>query len=111
MFRTVLSVGAILLAATTAVSAQETTTEPATEEAQSDEAIAWASVKNSAASADVFAFIERYPNSEFTKEAQALMIDLLWAEMAADSPVQEAETDQPIVQDTVAVTFSVPLTH
>ncbi len=102
MFRRILSVGAIMLATTTIASAQEASTE---------EALAWEAVKDSDASADVFAFIERYPNGAFTKDAQALMIDLLWVEMAAAAPVTDAETGEPTSQDPIAVTFSAPLTE
>jgi hypothetical protein len=105
MFRTILSVSAILLATASAISAQESTTETT----QSEEAIIWDAIKDSDASADVFAFIEQYPNGEFTKEAQALMIDLLWAEMAAVSPVTVIE--EPTSEDIVAITFSAPLTE
>lgn len=111
MFRTIMSVSAILLATTSGVSAQESSTEPTTETAQSEESLAWDAVKGSDTSADIFAFIERYPSGEFTKEAQALMIDLLWAEMAADSPVTDSETGEPTTQDVVAITFSAPLTE
>lgn len=102
MFKTILSVSAIVLATTTVVWTQETSTQ---------EALAWEAVKQSDASADVFAFIEQYPDGTFTKEAQALMIDLLWAEMAAASPVTDSETEKPTSQDVVAVTFSAPLTQ
>ncbi len=101
MFRTIMSVSAIVLT-TTIVSAQENSTQ---------EALAWETVKESDASADVFGFIEQYPNGTFIKEAQALMIDLLWAEMATASPVTDSETAEPTSQDVVAVTFSEPLTQ
>lgn len=111
MFRMIVSVSAILLTTTTIVSAQESSTEPATQTAQTEESIAWDEVKDSEVSADLFAFIERYPNGEFTKQAQARMIDVLWAEMAAASPVPEAETEEPATPDILAVTFSTPLTE
>lgn len=105
MYRTVLSTTALLLVIATTVSAQGT---------QSEEAQAWDAVKDSSASADVFAFIEAYPNGEFTKDAQALMIDLLWAELAATGPETEAETateQADNTQEAVTVTFSDPLTE
>lgn len=110
MFRTVLFAVAILLSTTTIGAAQETSTQSATPEAQSEEALAWESVKDSDASADVFAFIERFPDGAFTKEAQALMIDLLWAEMAATGPAAEPEPEGTDGQLSVVVTFNEPLT-
>jgi hypothetical protein len=91
----------ILFATTTVLSAQDTP--------PSKEALEWETIQDSEASADVFAFIERYPDGEFAKEAKALMIDLLWTELAASSP--EPTTEEPATQAVVAVTFSEPLTE
>lgn len=92
-----------LLATASVLTAQETTTQQAE---QSAEALAWETVKNSEASADVFAFIEQYPNGAFVKDAKARMIDLLWVEMA-QSPVPASEITAQ--QEVVSVTFNVPL--
>jgi hypothetical protein len=92
MLRNTVTACAFLLATATALSAQETTS--------AEEAVAWATVQESEASADVFAFIEKYPSSEFAKEAKALMIDLLWAELAANSP--DAATEEPAAEEAVA---------
>lgn len=130
MLRRILSVGAFLMVSTTMALAQEA----AAGSGQSAETLAWEAVKDSSASADVFAFIESYPDGAYTKEAQALMIDLLWAEMASASPAPAAEepvsedvvSDEPVTeevvnedvaaeepapQDIVAVTFNMPLTQ
>jgi hypothetical protein len=108
MFEKLVTTCAILVATGTALSAQTTATETVEESALSEEAAAWEAVKGSETSGDVFAFIERFPNGEFTKEAKARMIDLLWVEMAASgpTPVTEEETQQ----DVVPVTFNTPLT-
>ncbi len=107
MLRKILPLGAILLATATASLGQETPTGPASETLQSEESLAWNAVKDSEASADIFAFVELYPNGEFTKVAQARMIDLLWIELAATSPVPSTEAIPS--QDVVAVTFSAAL--
>ncbi len=106
MCRNLVAGTAILLVAGTMLSAQET--------GDSEAAQAWETVRQSDASADVFEFIEQYPDSEFTKEAKALMIDLLWVELATNAP--EAATEAPAepepAEPTVAsVTFSAPLTQ
>lgn len=75
----------------------------------SAEAAAWEQVKATGTSAEVFAFIEQYPNGEFTKEAKAHMIDLLWVELATNSP--DAPTTDIVTQPTEPVSFSVPLTE
>jgi len=114
MVRTLLATG-LLVCCATIVSVQETSGDAAPQEALSQEAIAWAGVKDSASSADVFAFIEQYPNGEFTADAQALMIDLLFAEMNT-APVEEdvvvvEDAEEPTSLDTILVTFSTPLTQ
>lgn len=75
----------------------------------SAEATAWQQVKESGTSAEVFAFIEQYPNGEFTKEAKAHMIDLLWVELATNAPESTAEAEAPA--QSLPVTFSAPLTE
>lgn len=78
--------------------------------AQSNEEAAWNAAKSSGTSAEVFEFIETYPEGEFTAEAKAYLIDLLWTELdgeAAAPATAEAETAEAEV---VAVTFSTPLT-
>jgi hypothetical protein len=70
---------------------------------------AWEAAKESATSTEVFAFIEKYPNSEFAKEAKSYMIDLLWVELAANAP--ESVPDNAIKQPATAIVFNVPLTE
>lgn len=72
------------------------------------EAEAWERAKESGASAEVFAFIEKYPNGEFAKEAKSYMIDLLWVELAANAP--ETSEEDASQQAPAPVTFSAPLT-
>ncbi|WP_089994131.1 hypothetical protein [Cognatiyoonia koreensis] len=76
----------------------------------SAEALAWEAAKATGTSAEVFEFIEQYPNGEFTKEAKAYMIDLLWVELAANAP-EQATVVEVAVADSVPVTFSTPLTE
>ncbi len=92
-------------AAGTGLVAQETQGDAAP---LSEEAQAWNDVKQSDASSDVFEFIERYPNGEFSKEAKALMIDLLWMEMAADGPAPSVDASED--SEVTPVTFGAPLT-
>lgn len=106
MFRYIAVTSLTLLMTTSVLSAQEASAEQVEQVAQSEEALAWEAVKNSEASADVFAFIEEYPNGEFVKEAKARMIDLLWVEMA-QNPVPASEIT--LQQEVVNVSFGAPL--
>jgi len=73
------------------------------------ELAAWDLARESGASAEVFAFIEKYPNSQYITEAKSVMIDLLWVELATTAP--EAPTEEVAVQEAVPVTFSAPITE
>jgi hypothetical protein len=106
MLRNVLTAIAILMASTVILTAQVA--------AADAEAAAWEAAQASGASEGVFAFIEAYPNGTFTKEAKALMIDLLWVELETNSPEPEAEEEAPETEDlpeALVVTFSAPLTQ
>lgn len=72
------------------------------------ETAAWDLARESGTSAEVFAFIEEYPNSEYVTEAKSYMIDLLWVELAT---APEAQTEEVVVQEIVPVTFSAPITE
>jgi len=77
MFRCISTAIVFSIATAQAISAQEAT--------QSEEALAWDAVKSSGASAEVSDFIARYPAGEYTKEAKALLIDLLWEELDGEA--------------------------
>lgn len=98
MFRKLATIAFVLLAYGNTLAAQTATTE---------ETIAWEAAKESRASADVFAFIENYPDGVFAKEAKEHMIDLLWVELSATQPTSEAE----LIVERIPVTFSQPLTE
>lgn len=75
-----------------------------------DEAADWDAAKSSGASAEVFEFIENYPDGEFTADAKAHLIDLLWKELDGEGTAPAtAEATEPAAE-VVAVTFSAPLT-
>ena len=99
MFRNITAAVIISLATAHGISAQE-----------ANEAAAWEAAKASGASAEVFDFIESYPDGDFTAEAKAHLIDLLWTELdgeaATPAATEEAAPEEPVV----AVTFSAPLT-
>lgn len=101
MLKIVLSGVLSILLATSATYAQD-----------ADEIAAWEAAKQSATSEEVFAFIESYPNSVFTKDAKAYMIDLLWQELDDAGPGATAEAAiaaEPATSTTVL--FSEPLTE
>lgn len=72
------------------------------------EAAAWAIASQSTTSAEVFEFIETYPDGQFAKDAKSLMIDLLWTELAENEPAVASDDGTP--QALAAVTFTSPLT-
>lgn len=78
--------------------------------AQTDEATAWEAARSSGASAEVFEFIENYPDGEFTSAAKAHLIDLLWTELDGDAVVPGAAEATDAEPEVVSVTFSAPLT-
>jgi hypothetical protein len=73
----------------------------------SEEQLAWQAALESGTSPDVFAFIEAYPNGEHIKDAKALMIDLLWLELADDSPTPDVVTSE--AEDASAVSQEIEL--
>jgi len=103
MFRCISTAIVFSIATAQAISAQEAT--------QSEEALAWDAVKSSGASAEVSDFIARYPAGEYTKEAKALLIDLLWEELDGEAPAAVVEQVEEPAEQVVAVTFSAPLTQ
>ncbi len=99
MLRKITAFSAIMLASVASLSAQT-----------ADETAAWDIAKDSTTSAEVFAFIEQYPDGAYAKEAKARMIDLLWLELA--TPVADgagAITSEPA--EATPVTFTAPLTE
>lgn len=79
----------------------------------SAEKAAWEAAQQTTTSEEVFAFLEKYPNSVFAKDAKAYMIDLLWKELAEEAPEKpeaEAATSEAEAQATV-VLFSQPLSE
>jgi hypothetical protein len=75
-----------------------------------DETAAWEAAQKSTTSEEVFAFIEQYPSSVYAKDAKSLMIDLLWTELAEESPQQATQTSEPAAES-APVFFSQPLTE
>lgn len=74
------------------------------------EKAAWEIAQQGKTSEEVFAFIEQYPNSVYAKDAKAYMIDLLWKELAEETPQQTALVTEP-VETSTTVLFSQPLTE
>lgn len=102
MLRTISAGLLACVMATSAASAQD-----------SAEKAAWEAAQQSTTSEEVFAFLEKYPNSVFAKDAKAYMIDLLWKELAEEAPEQseaEAETTETEAEATV-VRFNQPLSE
>lgn len=97
MFRQVSTALWVIFAATTAVSAQDAA-----------ETAAWDAARDSGKSEEVFAFIQQHPDGEFAKQAKALMIDLLWAELASNET--DAAPDTTPEPELTPVTFDAPLT-
>lgn len=62
---------------------------------------AWEVVQRSGTKEDVFSFIETYPGSPQAKYAKALMIDLLWTEIAAADAA--AAAPEPVETPVAAV--------
>lgn len=73
-----------------------------------EEAQAWETVSQSTATAEVYAFIEKYPNGTFIKQAKAYMIDLLWSELNAP---EKAPVEQTASLVSASLTFTTPLTE
>lgn len=73
------------------------------------ETAAWEVAQQSTTSEEVFAFVEKYPNSVYAKDAKALMIDLLWGELAEESPEQTPER-AVLASVSPVILFSQPLT-
>lgn len=69
-----------------------------------DASVAWDLVQQGGTKEDVFAFIETYPNSPQAKYAKALMIDLLWTEIAAADAAPVVVEDTPVATPVAAVT-------
>lgn len=77
--------------------------------AQSEEAAEWDAARSSGQSAQVSDFIEKYPEGDFSNEARAFLIDLLWQELDGEIAAPAA-TDSTSEQEVVTVTFTSPLT-
>jgi len=75
-----------------------------------EETAAWEIAKDSTTSAEVFAFIEEFPNGAYAKEAKSRMIDLLWLELAAPT-TDGAGAVTSATAESVPVTFTAPLTE
>lgn len=71
-----------------------------------EEQLAWQAAQDIGTSDEVYAFISAYPNGAFVNDAKALMIDVLWKEMATP----ETSPDEPAKPVAVPVTFTTPLT-
>ncbi|MEO9864119.1 MAG: hypothetical protein ABJO29_13065 [Yoonia sp.] len=81
-----------------------------TAETPTEAAIAWAAVAESRVKEDVFAFIAAYPGTPEAKDAKALMIDLLWTEIAQADAVP-AVVEEPVAPDTDIVEVAAPVTN
>lgn len=106
MFRYIAMTSLSLLAVASVLSAQEAAPAALDEAPLAADAQAWEDVRNSTSAADLFDFIQGYPDSAYVQEAKARMVDLLYDEMAENpAPASDITTDQEVV----TVTFSQPL--
>lgn len=75
----------------------------AMKDASPEETLAWQAVLISTSTDDVFAFIQTYPDGPYTKDAKALMIDLLWTDLSDDDATPTLQDDVAAVLEVTAV--------